>query len=152
MITKLTKEQLDYMYNEHKEFKMDCCNEEDYTKFQFLCSEVFELCPYDSYIEDKWGREIYRVMMHIKKGSCFSYWKVDDTHYNYYLIICQLLDSKHWINWGTSIRNCWFDFSEESDKLVFVITCVSLEDPHYDKGGIEWNEENLNTLLEWLGE
>lgn len=152
MIRKLTKEQLDFMFNEHKEHEIKHCGATDMTKFQFLCNEVFDLWPYDSDIEDKWGRDLFCVMLCIKRRMCSEYWNVDDECYNTYLIVCQLLDKKGWINWGTSIRYAWFEFDEDNSphKLFPTITQVSIDDKHYDEEGIEWNEENLNTLLEWM--
>lgn len=150
MIKKLTEDQLNFMYQEHRDYEIKCCGADDMTKFQFLCNEVFNLFPYDSDIEDSWGRDLFRVLNHINRGIGSDYWSASDENYNKYLIICQLLDMKHWINWGTSIRSAWFEFSDNSDRLFEFITCVSVDDKeHYDEEGVEWNQENLNTLLTW---
>ena len=152
MIKKLTKEQLDFMYKEHKEYEIDCCNAEGYSKFQFLCNDVFNLWPYDSDIEEKWGKDLYEVMLHIWNHKCFDYWMVSDEAYNTYLIICQLLDMKHWIEWGTSIRHVWFSIDDKSDRLFSTVCYVSVDDPHYDEEGVAMTEENLKVLLDWMEE
>ena len=154
MIKKLTKDLLDWMYAEHLEYFENCCGYEknEYTKYAFLSSNVFDLCPYDSDKDTEWGKVIYEVLCAIRDEKNNYYLLLDDAHYNNFLLVCQLLYRKRWINWGTSIRSCWLEENEKSDRVLLPMLLVPIADTRYDEEGIAYSVENLETLLKWMEE
>lgn len=155
MIKNLTKELLDFYFAEHKEYFEESCGYPEglYTRFAFLASDVFDLSPYDGDKDNEWGRIIYDVWCAIRDRKNFEYMDVDEKHYNDYLLVCQLLAWKDWIEWGTSIRSCWLeDHEERSCRVLFHIQMVSLSDERYDEEGVAYSIENVKVLLDWIAE
>ena len=136
MIQKLTKELLDWMYQENSIYQAMNCGNCDYSKFAFVTDQVFNLCPYDDEVEEIWGHTICDVLFAICCKKNFEYFHTDKTHYHAYLIVCQLLDQYKWIEWGTSIRSCWIYEHEKSRKLIKCMEYVDMSDPRYDDEGI----------------
>ena len=158
MITELTRELLDHCYQEKKRYFEVYCNYEpnNYDKFAFLTDVIFNLTTYDSDIDKKWGEVIFDVMCAIRDSEN-NLWMYDDEKYNQFLLVCQLLNDKKWINWGTSIRSCWFENVNYVDRKlgVFGTLCIcdlSFEDKYYDEEGVGYTKNNLLTLLEWVEE
>ena len=156
MIKVLTKEMLDHIFKEIDEDRVAANGYEpgQYNEFEFLTSEVFELVTYDSEVDTKWGMAIYEVLCAIRDRKTWEFFNQGDVHYNVFLLVCQLLDQRNWIEWGTSIRGCWFYADEERSAPMgsLGICNLSFDDPCYDNEGIEFTEENINTLLEWIVE
>lgn len=152
MIVKLTKETLDWLYQENKEYQERCCENPDYTKFAFITDQVVNLCPYDSEVDDIWGHIICDVLLAIYCRKNFDYQNISNAHYHGYLIVCQLLDKYGWIEWGTSIRSCWLEKTNKARKLFECMCGVDITDKRYDEEGIDFSIENIKTLLEWVYE
>ena len=149
MVKKLTKDLLNWLFEENKKDQTQRGNA-DYSKYQFLSHLVFNLCAYDDEIEEKWGKAIFEVMCAIRDGETFEYIYIDDTHYERYLLVCQLLKQNNWISWGSSIRGAWFEDTEHDQKIMLDMLGVSIADERFDEEGIIWSTENVLTLLEWV--
>ena len=149
MVQKLTKDLLNWLFEENKEAEKLRENA-DYSKYQFLSNLVFGLGAYDDEIEEKWGKAIFEVMCAIRDRKTFEYIDIDDTHYERYLLVCQLLNQNNWINWGSSIRGAWFEDTLHDQKIMLDMLGVSIADERFDEEGIVWSVENAKTLLEWV--
>lgn len=90
-----------YKYVESEE------NKEMYTKEEFgyiwLCGLFATF--YDSDIELKWGKLLYETLVAIieRKQS-----ELINKNYEEYLLCLNLIGEEN-LNWGSSIRFCWFD-------------------------------------------
>jgi hypothetical protein len=80
-------------------------------RLAFLSESVLGLCTYDMDLDVYFGREIFEVMKVIYNKKNFEYIK-DEDNYKIFMLVCNLLNKNHWIEWGTSIRGCWFNESE----------------------------------------
>ena len=149
MVKKLTKDLLNWLFEENKEDQTQQKNF-NYSKYQFLSNLVFYLGVYDDEIEEKWGKAIFEVMCAIRDRGTFEYIGIDDTHYERYLLVCQLLYQKGWISWGSSIRCAWYIDYEPNQKIMLDMLRVSIADERFDEEGIAWSIENVLTLLEWV--
>ena len=147
MIKNLTTNLLDWMYKSNKEWR----NEQGdmFTKFNFLANIVFGLCTYDEEIEDKWGKEIFEVLITILNNETFKF-IMNEKQYEQFLLVCQLLKQRNWIEWGTSVRSCWFDDNEWSEPVMIEMLGVPANDKRYDGEGVAWSIDNLTILLKWL--
>lgn len=147
MVKSLTVDLLDWMYQSNKEWR----NEQGdmFTKFNFLANMVFGLCTYDEIIEDEWGQKIFEVLKFIQEQESFTV--INNLgKYEQFLLVCQLLKQRNWIEWGTSIRSCWFDENQWSEPVMIEMLGVPVDDERYDEDGIAWSVDNLKVLLEWL--
>ena len=77
-------------------------------KYRFLASIVFEITTYDTSLSAEFGRDILEVMEIISKRSSFEYIR-NKEDYRKFIIVVNILNQYGWIEWGTSIRGCWFD-------------------------------------------
>ena len=138
----LTIETLNKIFAKNKLYRIEYMGYEPnhYTKFGFLTDQVFDLTTYDGSISDEWGKIIYEVLCVIRDRKNFDYIE-DENNYNKYLLVCNILDSFQWIEWGTSIRGAWFDENERSRPLLYLYSDISYE----------YSLENLLTLFDWLG-
>ena len=76
-------------------------------KVVWLSDDYFELTTYDSDLDLEFGKAIREVILVINNKSNFDYIK-DRENYKKFILVCQLLEEKQLIDWGTSIRGCWF--------------------------------------------
>lgn len=91
-------------------------------KAVWLSDDYFELATYDSGLDLEFGKVIREVILVINDMSNFYYIK-DRENYKKFILVCQLLTDKQLIDWGTSIRGCWFDpdgeiSKQELDELI----------------------------------
>jgi len=95
-------------------------------RLAFLSSTVFGLTTYDLDLDIEFGKDIFEVMKVIYEKRNFEYIK-DMNNYKKYILVCNLLDNNHWLEWGSSIRGAWFhtfgeirlnDCSDEEIKLT----------------------------------
>lgn len=124
------------------------CIEYDYSIYDFLASEVFDLTTYDSGIDELFVNSILEVLRVIINRENFTYIQ-DQNNYIKYLLVCNLLERFDWIEWGTSIRGAWIECDEVNSKII----CS-----HHQcgNGGINKidieiyaTKENLIALVEW---
>lgn len=86
-------------------------------------AESFEITTYDLDISIEFGMKILEVMKVIWNNKNFKYIDSSPKKYRTFLAVCQLLNYNTMIEWGTSIRGCWFDYhtgdgSEEDMKFL----------------------------------
>ena len=89
-----------------------------YTIWNWASSVVFGLVTYDAGLDEIFVRKIIKVCKVILNNETFEYIDTDETNYTNYILVCQLLDKKGWINWGTSIRGAWFEPNDGCDLLI----------------------------------
>ena len=105
------------------------------TKYEWCASIIFDLVTYDSELDEIFVKNILEVCKSIINRTNYDYIK-DPERYVQYIIVCQLLSSMKWIDWGTSIRGAWI---AEYNK-VNIIAEVPL------------TEENLRILIDFMEE
>ena len=71
-------------------------------------ADVFDITTYDYNLSMKFGKDIIEIMEVINNRKNFEYIK-DEENYKKFILVANLLDKYNWIEWGTSIRGCWFD-------------------------------------------
>jgi hypothetical protein len=90
-----------------------CCNdEEDKTEPCEIIVQLFGLTTYDTGIDRILGRKIIDALLMIAEKRVYD---IIDTNYEAYLDLITVINFKKiedMLNWGTSIRGCWFDFSD----------------------------------------
>ena len=105
--------------------------------FEFVAEDIFNLTTYDSWIDYVFTRYLLSIMTAIYDRKTFDFIKSSKDNYLVFITICNLLDNKGWIEWGTSIRGCWFD-SSYSEKYLF------------EEEKIPFNDNNVKVFVEWL--
>lgn len=138
------KEELDKIYNKHKEFEDD-----KLSKLEFLASETFNLTTYDSELDELFVSKIIEVLKVIIKGENFEYIENEQNYINY-ILVCQLLDRMGWIEWGTSIRGAWLeDFNDDSPQPNLADFWQSGANGEI-RISIPYSKENVISLIEWV--
>lgn len=139
---------------EHRyaEYCINTCGD---TKYEWAAREVFDLTTYDGSLDELFVKKIIEVLKVIFNRTSFEYIK-DETNYITYILVCQLLEKFHWIEWGTSIRGAWFETYHPNVKshLIleeYVITSfASGERKEYIYPEVRCTEENLKALIEFI--
>lgn len=75
-------------------------------KLSFL-TDIFGVVTYDSGLDIKFGSDILEVMEVIAKRDNFEYIK-NVKNYIKFILVANIFYSYDWIEWGSSIRGCWF--------------------------------------------
>jgi len=96
---------------EQEKFDENISNQDK--KFAFLASSIFDLVTYDLDLDIEFGRDIFNIIEVIYNKKNFEYTENKD-NYKKFIIVCNILHMNDWINWGTSIRGCWFDVNENT--------------------------------------
>lgn len=109
---KACKESYNMTENDEKRYSY-----EDY-KHIYVCDEIFEFATYDDSLSLHFGKIFVDVCKAINNNKTSDYFQVDDKHYWDYILTVNLLSEKNAIEWGTSIRCPWFDFSENNNVLT----------------------------------
>lgn len=139
------KEELDKIYNKHKEFR-----DNELSKLEFLASETFNLTTYDSELDKLFVSKIIEVIKVIVKGENFEYIENEQNYINY-ILVCQLLDRLGWIDWGTSIRGAWLeDFDDDNPQPNIADFWQGGADGEI-RISIPYSKENVISLIEWVG-
>ena len=82
-------------------------------KCSWLSNTVFKIITDDSDLDIKFGKTIYDVMRSILNNKTHEYIK-QEPNYSNFIIVCNFLDSYGLIDWGISIRCCWFNKDKKS--------------------------------------
>ena len=90
---------------------------EDYKKI-YVCDDIFEFTTYDDGLSLKFGEIFIDVCKAIKENETSEYFQIDDKHYWDFILTVNLLNEKNAIEWGTSIRCPWFDYSESNNAFT----------------------------------
>lgn len=110
------------------------------TKDEFLMMYAFDISTYDEELDTKWCPIIISVCEAILEGKTFEYWRGDNgLKYEQFILVANLLERKNWIDWGTSIRGCWFHSIPEKNSADIIHCNVK----------IPFSKENIRELIEW---
>ena len=96
------------IYEENYQFHIENLPGAYRNKYNWAATEVFDLTTYDDNLDHLFVEKIVDVCKAILDGQTFEYIGNKD-RYVTYILVCQLLDKFHWIEWGTSIRGAWFE-------------------------------------------
>lgn len=125
---------------------VECCG----SKYEWAASEIFGLATYDGDLDKLFVERICDVCKYIAAGKTFEFINMSEENYITFILVCQVLYKKNWINWGTSIRGAWFD-DGCGDYILdwWVEYCVTNEKVIFK---VPFNTENLLLLIEFLEE
>lgn len=148
------------LYRQHCEFYRGCVSGgNEYVKYEWAAFNIFELTTYDSELDKLFVEAIVEVCHAIHERKTFEY-ILDESKYKRFILVCQMLDKFHWIDWGTSIRGAWFDEHAHPHIGPKVIVDEDKWGEMNDEGewvkhtieAVPFTEENLMALIEFLEE
>lgn len=94
---------------------------DDYTDREFkliwLSDNLLNITTYDNDISLTFGKELFEVIKVIIGRTWHLYIK-DESDYIKFMRCVNLIDKANYIEWGTSIRSCWFNDVEFFKWLV----------------------------------
>lgn len=79
----------------------------DPSKESFIAGECFGIITYDDELTKRYGCIIKEIIIAIDEKRNYEYMN-NDEDYNKFVIVANLLNYKGLVEWGTSIRGCWF--------------------------------------------
>lgn len=71
-------------------------------------AEIFDITTYDSGLDAFFVRKFIDASDAILNKTTFDYIKTED-NYRWFIAVCNMPFIADRIDWGTSIRGCWFD-------------------------------------------
>lgn len=92
-------------------------------KKMFVCDEVFNWSTYDDDLSIDFGEIFIQVCQVINSNLWIEYIK-DKSRYKLFIMVANQLDKLGAIEWGTSIRSCWFQFSDDSKWTDFLVQWI----------------------------
>ena len=129
------------------------------SKYEWAAHNIFDLTTYDGDLDELFVKCIIDVLKVIRDRSNFEYIK-DENNYIKYILVCQLLDKFHWIEWGTSIRGAWFDGYHPRHMVRPILE--EMEWSQWDDkkkefiehkiNGVIFTEDNIKDLIEFLSD
>lgn len=146
------------LYKAHYDFWCKCFDDRQ-SKYEWAASEVFGLTTYDGDLDETFVKAILEVCKVIHNGSNFEYIK-NEQNYIKYILVCQLLDKFHWIEWGTSIRGAWFDGWYPNTKFHPIIeedewTAYNDDEEEWETrilNMVEFTNDNIKAFIEFMEE
>lgn len=102
---------LEESYNEVKESDESLEN-----RLEYLCDYIFEITTYDGIMSALFARKALQVCEAITTKTTLDYIE-NKENYKWFLIMCNMPFFSNKIEWGTSIRGCWWH-SYEGIKLI----------------------------------
>lgn len=125
---------------DYNDYMMASCGN---SKYEWAASNIFELSTYDGALDELFVKKIVEVCKVIINGATYEYIR-NGENYIAYILVCQLLNSLQWIEWGTSIRGAWFLAELESKPIL----------KYYVHGEgykeIPFTIDNLKALIEFI--
>lgn len=129
------------------------------SKYEWAAGNVFDLTTYDGGLDELFVKTIVEVLKVIRDRHTFEY-ILDEQNYIKYILVCQLLNGFHWIEWGTSIRGAWFDDYHPNCRVRPILEEMEWSEWDPEKkefvehkiNGVAFNEENIKDLIEFLEE
>ena len=129
------------------------------SKYEWAANHVFDLTTYDGDLDELFVKCIVDILKVIRDRSNFEYIK-DEDNYIGFIIVCQLLDKFHWIDWGTSIRGAWFDSYHPRHEVRPILEEMEWSQWDDEKKefiehkihGVIFTEDNIKDLIEFLEE
>jgi len=94
-------------------------------KNSYILNHIFHITTYDSALDEKFVKAILEIMDVILTRKNFEYIKNEDNYIKFITIVNLIIDT---LNWGTSIRGCFFDKitiscflcrKEPNDEIIF---------------------------------
>lgn len=115
---------------------------EDQNVYTWAASEIFDLTTYDDGLDEIFVRTICTVAKGIILRRTFDFMN-DDSLYIAYIVVCNMFERRHWIDWGTSIRGAWFDENTKAEPIF---------ESYDETPDVPFTKENLVTLIEFIEE
>jgi hypothetical protein len=115
---------------------------EDSDIYNWAADNIFDLTTYDDELDRLFVQVIVDVCKVILARKTFEFIE-DEALYVTYIVVCQLLDRKGWINWGTSIRGAWFEEGGNAKPIY---------DGYGHEEDVPYTKENLIALIEFIEE
>lgn len=116
---------------------------EDSNVYEWAARYIFDLTTYDGGLDEFFVKIIVNVCEAILDHKTFELIEQSTEDYIDYILVCQLLNHKKWIEWGTSIRGAWFDYGKDAEPLF---------SGYGECPDVLFTEENLKTLIEFINE
>lgn len=122
--------------------------EEAKTKYDWAAEAVFGLVTYDSNMNEFLVKKIIEVCKVILNKDAHNY-LINDQNKLIYILACQVLHSKRWIDWGQSILGCWFDTADlfEHEGILYH---SSFTKDDLDIVAVPFSERNLRALIAFI--
>lgn len=95
------------LYKKYKEEK-EQSDYDKYCKHSFLASNIFKFDTYDYEIDIYLSKKMLEVIGAILEKENYNYLKKDRENYINYMLMCNSIFLKKHLDWGTSIRSCFF--------------------------------------------
>lgn len=77
-------------------------------RLAYMVSELFNMAVYDDGLSVEIGNDILEIMKVIIEEKNFDYINKGEEYYKQFIILANLLIDCRMLEWGTSIRGCWF--------------------------------------------
>ena len=128
------------IYEKEFAYYVECLEDRDI--YEWAADRIFDLTTYDGSLDKLFVRTILGICGVILNRQTYAFIK-DDNMYVVYIVVCQLLKKKSWINWGTSIRGAWFENGRDAKPIY----------ESYDGSvSVPFTEKNLIALIEFIEE
>lgn len=134
------------------------------TKYEWAAEKIFDLTTYDSELDELFVKDILEVCKVILDRTNFEY-ILNRENYIKHILVCQILNKFHWIQWGTSIRGAWFEQVELYENIPDVKFRDIMDEYswwEYDSlsetyvehtiDKVPFTKENLQALIEFMEE
>ena len=124
-------------------------------------ADIFDITTYDHGLSIEFGKTIIEVMEVINNRKNFEYMDQSRENYKKFILVANLLDHFNWIEWGTSIRGCWFnrwdnpyvdgecydmkekiDFDEDGKEIGLLIDYLKSDNLDIDWGDVNESKNN----------
>jgi len=117
MLDILGKSTFDEAYEEY------CLNPDvDNSKESFLADAYFRIVTYDDELTLYYGKLIREIILAIDERRNYEYMGIEcEEDYRNFILVANLLHGKGLIEWGSSIRGCWFN-SDAKELIEFCRT------------------------------
>jgi hypothetical protein len=108
----------EYAKRESAMFQIDDLPDIDKLRVMFICDEFMNITTYDDSVSLRLGGKIIEIMKVILERKNFEYIK-DEDNYDWFIMITNMFDQLRLIEWGSSIRGCWFEELEYFEWLIY---------------------------------
>ena len=135
--------------------------EDKKSKYEWAATDIFGLTTYDGDLDERFVKDILEVCKVILERRNFEYIEASENNYIKYILVCQLLDRLHWIDWGTSIRGAWLDVDTYYDYKTRESTVRSRDildelewwdSEHHIIEKVPFTVDNLKDLIKFMEE
>lgn len=147
---------IDIYKAEYEQYKIDI--DPNATRYSWVASQVFGLVTYDPVLDKRFVKDIFEVCRFILRKDCYNFIKDPfRERYVQFILVCQLLIKKQWINWASDLRVVWFDTAELCcPEPILDVEHLNMygwgEPEYYERTIVEFSEENLKKLMVFVEE